>query len=77
MRRLIYKPECKKRIGSSYPTIWKWMRSGIFPRSVVVGGRVAWYEDEIEKWLNSLPRQNLLGDEKPSLNAKNLKNVQT
>lgn len=61
-RRLMYKPELTELIGSSYSSIWQWMRDGKFPRSLVVGGKTAWYSDEIEAWINSLPRRQLKGD---------------
>lgn len=62
MRRLIYKPEVVERSGRSYPWIWTAMRRGDFPRSVVVGGKVAWYAHEFEAWLVALPRAKLKGD---------------
>ena len=39
------------------------MRQGLFPRSVLVtNGRVAWYEHEVDEWIQTLPRQRLKGD---------------
>jgi len=69
--RLLFKPEVLKRVGVSYPTIWKWMMAGKFPRSRLLGepgsktAKVAWYEHEIEAWLVGLPLQALKGDEDP------------
>ena len=31
--RLISKAEVLDRIGVTYPTLWVWMRRGVFPRS--------------------------------------------
>ncbi len=65
-KRLIFKHEVLDRTAKSYPTIWRWMRSGQFPRSVVVGGQVAWFADELDEWFDQLPRRRLLGDADPS-----------
>jgi prophage regulatory protein len=61
--RLMTKGEMLERVGMSYPTLWSKMRAGTFPRSVVIGGRVAWYAHEIDEWLHQLPRQRLKGEE--------------
>ncbi len=63
MTRLIYKPEVLDRVGLSYCTIWTKMREGSFPRSRVVGGKVAWFESEIETWITELPVRRLKGDQ--------------
>jgi len=61
--RLIFKPELLRRVGLSYSSIWNLMRQGRFPRSVAVtDGRVAWYEREIDEWIEALPRRRLKGD---------------
>ena len=62
MKRLIFRREVLRRVGLSYPTIWKMMREGRFPRSRVCGGKSAWLEDEIEAWIESLPIRQLKGD---------------
>lgn len=60
----MHRSEVLDLVGTTYVTIWKWMRAGKFPRSVVTcSGGVAWYSNEIEAWLASLPRQRLKGDE--------------
>jgi prophage regulatory protein len=61
--RLISKPEVLDRVGVTFPTIWKWMREGKFPRSRELGGKVAWIESEVEAWIASLPVRRLKGDE--------------
>ncbi len=60
--RLIYKQELTKRVGLSFPTIWKQMRDGKFPRSRAVGGKSAWLESEIDNWIAGLPVRRLKGD---------------
>lgn len=59
MRRLIYKKELLKIVGCSYPSIWAWMRQGTFPKSREIGRKVAWYEDEVQEWLDNLPEREL------------------
>jgi predicted DNA-binding transcriptional regulator AlpA len=60
--RLIPKREMLKRVGVSYPTIWRWMRDGSFPRSRAVGDRSMWIESEVDAWLADLPVRKLKGD---------------
>src|SRR5262245_52800816 len=43
-RRLLTKPEMLARVRVTYPTIWKWMREGTFPRSRIVGNKSMWFE---------------------------------
>ena len=62
MKRLIFKREVLRRVGLSYPTIWKMMREGRFPRSRVCGGKSAWLEAEVEAWIEGLPIRQLKGD---------------
>lgn len=63
--RLIAKREVLELIGVSYPTIWKWMQEGIFPRSRQLGiNKTVWLESEIYAWINALPRRPIKGDEK-------------
>ena len=61
--RLLSRREVVDRTGLSYPTLWSWMRAGKFPRSRVVGGKIAWLESEIERWIMDLPIKPLKGDE--------------
>jgi len=53
--RFVFKPEVLDRVGVSYPTIWQWMRTGTFPASREVGGKVAWLESEIDDWMATRP----------------------
>jgi len=65
---LLSKREVLKLTGVSYPTIWKWMQQGNFPRSRLLGepgsktARVCWYAHEVEAWLAGLPLQKIKGD---------------
>jgi prophage regulatory protein len=61
-RRMLTKREVLARVRVTYPTIWKWMREGRFPRSRAMGFRSMWFEHEVEAWLESLPNTPLKGD---------------
>jgi predicted DNA-binding transcriptional regulator AlpA len=56
---LIFKAEVLRRVGYTYPSLWRMMREGKFPLSFDVGNKTAWREAEIEAWLASRPRSNL------------------
>jgi predicted DNA-binding transcriptional regulator AlpA len=60
--RLLTKYEVMTATGTSYPTIWAWMRDGKFPRSRIVGGRSMWMASEVNAWLAGLPVRPLKGD---------------
>jgi predicted DNA-binding transcriptional regulator AlpA len=64
--RLQDKREILAITGLTYPTIWKMMRAGTFPRSRVVGGKSMWRSDEIDEWLTGLPIRRLKGDDVPA-----------
>jgi predicted DNA-binding transcriptional regulator AlpA len=49
--------------GLTYPTIWKMMRAGTFPRGHVVGGKSMWRSDEVDEWFAGLPIRRLKGDD--------------
>jgi prophage regulatory protein len=61
--RLLSKVEVCDRTGISFPTIWKWMRSGNFPRARALGGSTVWIAAEVEQWMASLPKRPLKGDD--------------
>jgi prophage regulatory protein len=62
--RLLKRSEVLARVGATYPSVWKWMREGKFPRArELTNGRIAWLESEIEAWIESLPVRKLKGDE--------------
>ena len=60
--RLLSKPQILDRTGLSFPTIWSMMRSGIFPRARVLGGKSVWLEDEVNAFIHSLPVRPYKGD---------------
>lgn len=60
---LLSKAEVMAITGRSYPTIWKWMRDGKFPRSRIVGDQSMWRSDEVYQWRDTLPLRPLKGDE--------------
>ena len=62
-KRLLNRKELVEIVGLSYPSIWRLMCEDQFPRSVVLGrNRVAWFEAEVDAWLESLERRRLKGD---------------
>jgi predicted DNA-binding transcriptional regulator AlpA len=62
--RLLSKGEMLDKVGVTYPTIWKLMREGAFPRAVVVGGgKNFWLEHEIDDYIAKLPRRRLKGQD--------------
>ena len=54
-RRLISKRQLLERFPLSFPTIWKMMCQGRFPRARIIGGKSVWFEDEIDAFLDTLP----------------------
>ena len=60
--RLISKPEVLDRVGVTFPTLWAWMRAGVFPRSRDLGGKACWLESEIDAWIENRPIRRLKGD---------------
>ena len=61
--RLLSKREVLAIANVSYPTLWAWMRQGMFPRSRVAGGKSVWRSDEVDAWLSALPIRKLKGDQ--------------
>jgi prophage regulatory protein len=60
---LLNKKQVVDRIGVSFPTIWKWMRAGKFPRARTIGDlKSVWLESEIQAWMSALPLSRLSGD---------------
>jgi len=59
--RLILKPVVLYKTSMTYPQVWKLMRDGKFPRSVRLGSRAAWWESEVDAWLDNLHRTEFKG----------------
>ena len=71
-KRLIRLPEVLSRTGYGRASIYRKMEEGTFPRSVKLGGppmdprvfdsrAVAWIEDEVEQWIESIIEERDLG----------------
>ncbi len=59
MSNLLTRREVESRLGLTKSTIYRLMRSGLFPEPIRVGPRaVRWPEVEIEQWLASRPRSH-------------------
>nr|WP_283827539.1 AlpA family phage regulatory protein [Bradyrhizobium diazoefficiens] len=50
------------KVPLSYPTIWKMMQDGTFPRAVAVGQANCWKENEINNWLANRPLRRFKND---------------
>lgn len=55
--KLLRKAEVLEMVGVSYPTIWRWVRAGSFPKPISMGERSMWVMDEVQAWILSLPRR--------------------
>ena len=54
--RLLRRQEVEELTGLSRASIYRWMGSGEFPRSVRVGSKaVRWKESDITAWIQSRP----------------------
>lgn len=48
--------EVQHLIGRSYPTVYRWRKSGYMPEPVLIGPRMlGWYKESFDKWLLSRP----------------------
>jgi predicted DNA-binding transcriptional regulator AlpA len=65
-KRFLSKGEVMDKVPLSYPTIWKKMQRGEFPRPRVSGtgthAKVLWWESDIDAWMEALPQQTYQGD---------------
>ena len=51
---IIRLPEVMKMTGVSRTSIWRWSRTGHFPRGVRLGSRhVGWIRGEVEDWIKN------------------------
>jgi predicted DNA-binding transcriptional regulator AlpA len=60
--RLLDRNQVLDKVNLTYPTVWKLMLEGAFPRSVAIGGKTLWVETEIDEYIARLPRRRLKGD---------------
>ena len=52
--RIIRKPELRKRVPLSDPTIWRMEKEGKFPKRLRLGGNsCGWLESEVDAWMQS------------------------
>ena len=66
--RLLSKAEVVGIVGVGFPTIWKWMQAGTFPRCVLLQpgqrfSKVAWHEEAVEEWVKARPLTIIKGDD--------------
>jgi predicted DNA-binding transcriptional regulator AlpA len=54
--RLLTKPQVCDRVGLTFPTIWKMIQKGEFPRPCRNGTKTMWIETEIDDYVLSRPR---------------------
>ncbi|MGE3975103.1 MAG: helix-turn-helix transcriptional regulator [Bdellovibrionales bacterium] len=60
--RIIVQSELTKICPFSRSTIWRWERSGLFPkRRQVSPGRVGWLASEVEEFLAKMPKARRAG----------------
>jgi predicted DNA-binding transcriptional regulator AlpA len=60
--RLLVKAEVLDRLGVTFVTLWKWMRTDFFPRARDLDGKPVWVEAEVEDFINKLPIKPYRGD---------------
>jgi prophage regulatory protein len=59
-RRILRLPAVLARTGDSKSTIRRKELAGIFPRRIQTGpNSVGWFEDEVDAYLEALPRKRL------------------
>jgi predicted DNA-binding transcriptional regulator AlpA len=63
LQALLSRHEVVALSGFSYPTLWKHIRAGLFPRGRRCFGKTMWLRSEIEAWIAGLPPQQLKGDQ--------------
>jgi predicted DNA-binding transcriptional regulator AlpA len=57
MKKILKPEEAMNRTGLSRATIWRLEKKGDFPKRVQISeGRVGWYSDEVDEFIESRPR---------------------
>ncbi len=51
-QRIIRLPQVIDRVGLARPTIYRYIRAGLFPKQIKIGRQSGWIESEIESWIN-------------------------
>jgi predicted DNA-binding transcriptional regulator AlpA len=57
-KRYINRHELLRKVGFSYPSIWKRMKAGTFPAPFIDGGKNLWDEAEVDEYVASLKRRS-------------------
>jgi prophage regulatory protein len=58
--KILRKPQLLNKVPLSYPTIWRRIQAGTFPKPVQLGpNSVGWIEEEIDAWIADLQRGSL------------------
>lgn len=53
-KKILRMPEVEAKVGYKRPTIYKFIKSGEFPKQVPLGVRaVGWIESEVDDWIKS------------------------
>ena len=60
--KLISKREMLDLVPLSYPTVWKLMQEGTFPRAIAIGAQNFWRDSEVREWINSQPLRQFKND---------------
>ncbi|MXW18356.1 MAG: AlpA family transcriptional regulator [Gemmatimonadetes bacterium] len=61
--RVLRAREVVSEIGVSKATLYRWVRSGGFPKPIKLGpGAVGWRREELDEWVDSRPRRGTEGE---------------
>lgn len=71
LERLIYSDEATLKIGCSFSVLQRYVKRGNLAPPRVVGGRVAWTEEELVRFVDALPREHPRGRGRPRGSFKN------
>lgn len=53
-KNILRMPEVESKTGYKRPTIYRFIKEGLFPKQVPLGARaVGWVESEIDDWVQS------------------------
>ena len=57
--QLLSKKQVLSLLGISANSLWRWTRSGAFPKGKMLGTQVRWLSTEVEVYIAGLPSQRL------------------
>lgn len=52
--RLLNAKQVQALVSASRVSIWRWEKSGKFPKRIKLGGVTRWRESDIQKWISGL-----------------------